>query len=44
MALRIATIQIKPAMTRKTISTPNARAGILFVSSGPLPRCRKRTR
>ena len=31
-------------MTRKTISTPKARARILFVLSGPLPRCKKKTR
>jgi hypothetical protein len=37
-------IQIEPVMTRKTISTPKARARILFVLSDPLPRCRKKTR
>ena len=37
-------IQIEPAMTRKTISTPKARARMLFVLSGPLPICRKKTR
>ena len=37
-------IQIEPVMTRKTISTPKARARILFVLSEPLPRCRKKTR
>jgi hypothetical protein len=44
LALRLAMIQSEPAMTRKTISTPKARARILFVLSGPLPRCRKKTR
>src|SRR5205807_10543592 len=44
LALRLAMIQIEPVMTRKTISTPKARARILFVLSGPLPRCRKKTR
>jgi hypothetical protein len=44
LALRLAMIQSEPAMTRKTISTPNVRARILFVLSGPLPRCRKKTR
>lgn len=44
LAFRLATIQSEPAMTRKTMSTPKARARMLFVSSGPLPRCRKKTR
>src|SRR5262249_60181817 len=42
--LRLAMIQTEPVMTRNTISTPKARARILFVLSGPLPRCRKKTR
>jgi hypothetical protein len=29
-------IQTEPMMTRKTISTPKARAGTLLVLSGPL--------
>jgi hypothetical protein len=37
-------LQTEPLMTRKTVSTPKARARILFVLSGPLPRCRKKTR
>src|SRR5262249_40898595 len=37
-------IQIEPPITRKTISTPKARAKMLFVLSGPLPKCRKNTR
>jgi hypothetical protein len=44
LLLRLATIQTEPAMTRKTISTPKARARILFVLSAPLPRCKKKTR
>src|SRR5207253_3599329 len=44
LSLRLAMIQIEPVITRKTISRPNARARILFVLSGPLPRCRKKTR
>ena len=40
--LRLAMIQREPAITRKTISTPKARARILFVLSGPLPKCRKK--
>ena len=44
LALRLAMIQHEPAMTRNTISTPKARARILFVLSGPLPMCRKKTR
>src|SRR6266516_1086809 len=44
LALRLAMIHTEPVMTRKTISTPKARARILFVLSGPLPRCRKKTR
>src|SRR5262249_4726525 len=44
LAWRLAMIQMEPVMTRKTISTPKASAMILFVLSGPLPRCRKKTR
>src|SRR4029077_15395713 len=44
LLLRLAMIQTEPVITRKTISTPKARARILFVLSGPLPRCRKNTR
>src|SRR5262249_20747932 len=44
LVLRLAMIQTEPAITRKTISTPKVRARILFVLSGPLPRCRKKTR
>jgi hypothetical protein len=44
LVLRLAMIQIEPVMTRKTIRTPNARARMLFVLSGALPRCRKKTR
>src|SRR5262249_50971695 len=44
LLLRLAKIQTEPAMTRKTISRPKARARMLFVLSGPLPRCRKNTR
>src|SRR5215471_14936314 len=44
LLLRLAMIQIEPAMTRKTTSTPNASARILFVLSDPLPRCKKKTR
>src|ERR1700752_832451 len=44
LLLRLAMIQTEPVMTRKTISTPKARARILFVLSGPLPRCKKKTR
>ena len=44
LALRLAMIQSEPVMTRRTISSPKARARILFVLSGPLPRCRKKTR
>src|SRR5690349_19905412 len=42
--LRLAMIQLEPPITRNTISTPKASAMILFVLSGPLPRCRKKTR
>jgi hypothetical protein len=31
LAFRLAMIQMEPPMTRKTISTPNARARMLFV-------------
>jgi hypothetical protein len=44
LAFRLAMIQHEPAMTRKTISSPKARARMLFVDSGPLPTCRKKTR
>ena len=44
LPLRLAMIQTEPVMTRKTISTPKASARILLVLSGPLPRCRKKTR
>src|SRR5215831_4491395 len=44
LLLRLAMIQTEPVMTRKTISTPKATARMLFVLSGPLPRCRKKTR
>src|SRR5262249_15303394 len=44
LLLRLAMIQTEPVMTSKTISTPNARARILFVLSGPVRRCRKKTR
>ena len=44
LLLRLAMIQTEPVMTRKTIRTPKASARILFVLSGPLPRCRKKTR
>src|SRR5262249_45324157 len=44
LLLRLVMIQMEPVMTRKTISMPKARARILFVLSGPLPRCRKNTR
>src|SRR5262249_60145665 len=44
LVLRLAMIQTEPAITRKTTSTPKARARILFVLSGPLPRCKKKTR
>src|SRR5262245_28032070 len=44
LLLRLAMIQTEPVMTRKTISTPKARARILLVLSDPLPRCRKKTR
>ena len=37
-------IQTDPVITRKTINTPKARARILFVLSGPLPRCKKKTK
>jgi hypothetical protein len=41
-SLRLAMIQQEPATTRKTINTPKASARMLFVFSGPLPRCRKK--
>ncbi len=44
LVLRLAMIQHEPAMTRKTISRPKARANTLFVWSGPVPMCRKKTR
>lgn len=44
LLLRLEMIQTEPMMMRKTTSTPKARAGILFVLSGPLRRCRKNTR
>src|SRR6516225_10183610 len=42
LLLRLAMIQTEPVMTRNTISTPKARARILLVLSGPVPRCRKK--
>ena len=44
LAWRLAMIQIEPVMTRRTIRMPKARARMLFVLSGALPRCRKNTR
>src|SRR5260370_1809746 len=44
LLLRLAMIQTEPVMTRKAISTPKASARILLVLSGPLPKCRKKTR
>ena len=38
LAFRFAMIQHEPAMTRNTISRPKARARMLFVLSGPLPK------
>src|SRR5205814_1530973 len=44
LACRLAMIQHDPPITRKTMNTPKASARMLFVLSGPLPRCRKKTR
>jgi hypothetical protein len=41
LLLRRVMIQTDPVMTRKTINTPKARARILLVLSGPLPRVQK---
>ena len=37
-------IKMDPTITRKMIKTPKARATTLLVWSGPLPRCKKKTR
>ena len=42
--LILAMIQAEPAMTRNTMNRPKVSAMMLFVLSGPLPMCRKKTR
>src|ERR1700722_1047578 len=41
---RLAMIHTEPAITSKTMSTPNASASTLLVLSGPVVMCRKKTR
>jgi hypothetical protein len=44
LAFRLAMIRSEPATTKVTMSTPNASTGTLFVLSGAVVMCRKKTR
>ena len=44
LPFRLAMITREPAITSRTMSTPNASASTLFVLSGPVVMCRKNTR